>query len=104
MNKPMLITAGALVAIGLSVATTPAASAMPNCPVGTHWVQKGPMLGQGFCKVNRRHHRRDVDNGPAYLMGAGMVLNGLSHLVHAEHQQQPQQVVVEQPVVVPAWN
>ncbi|OUT75186.1 MAG: hypothetical protein CBB79_01135 [Synechococcus sp. TMED19] len=104
MNKPMLITAGALVAIGLTAATVPAASAMPYCPVGTHWVQKGPMLGQGFCKVNHRHHRRDVDNGPAYLMGAGMVLNGLSHLVHAEHQQQPQQVVVEQPVVVPAWN
>ena len=79
-------------------------SARARSKMGPMWVQKGPMLGQGFCKVNRRHHRRDVDNGPAYLMGAGMVLNGLSHLVHAEHQQQPQQVVVEQPVVVPAWN
>ena len=45
-----------------------------------------------------------MDNGPAYLVGAGLVLNGLSHLVQAEHQAQPQQVVVQEPVVVPAWN
>ncbi|RCL52150.1 MAG: hypothetical protein DBW85_07240 [Synechococcus sp. MED-G71] len=103
MNQPLLIAAGALVAVGLTAAAIPAAAAMPNCPAGTHWVQTGPLLGQGFCKQHHRHHQQ-VDNGPAYLVGAGLVLNGLSHLVQAEHQAQPQQVVVQEPVVVPAWN